>query len=1472
MKKRLTAFILSLVFVLALFPPQAVFANLQNPIRNLIITNDSDISGTNYTLTIGWQIPSISTAADTQNFRPQNNGYQHQTEGYEISMRNATENEGFGIVDTVQHPAGATAQDYILSWARTETLTSGSIYAYRIMPYHVGTVEPHNRRGENDTAVPIRAPFNGTEAIALYLTDLNVTAVSGNEDKSVTVTWDNPTYNGNEVIRQYNIYYTPYTQDNEIPTEGNEPVVVNYNDDNLERIDSGRKLQFTFTGTDLQYGVPYALKVVPVIQYSGSNYYVQLQDNVTNLPIAFSGREYRTSFSLEPTLMVEEDSPTTVKLTWGSLATSQTGTVNSVTIQSMLSSEQGSSSWQNIGGYSGYQAVQVNTARFTKPTRPTLYRIIVEYEYPDGTVIFVESQVAEYNPSFTAFIDYSPTIYTLDYTESRDALNLSFLAFYHQPYDENQIPDPNYGNVYVDRDVTYDIWVTDDVTYLEDPRMAGSQIITQHGELLTLEPYTGYPFSAAVPGPVYTFTGANTITTYATLENGVFVKKPIEKNKVYYVQICGTRTLKPENANPDIEQRYSYGSIYIPPTDDISTTPVMISSPPLRIKKDADGADMIDESSITVEWDTNWLEAYNPADNRWYSSVGIGSSNQIIWGNSNNPEIHNLMEDLDKAENSMLVLSDSLQSKLGSADFDYTEFIAVRRMNLNGANYKMHVVKYEDMLSETNLTYEQYINNVLLDPMGTENNEGSIWNNSAVWQSITPLMDGNTPYYTVSGLDNNTAYVIFLRPYTVNASYYPAFVAGTTLDTRPPIQPVPTTPIIEIVTEDTTDTSITVRFTYTEGLEYRLYVSELLSDYPIGTAPIEWSELSANGTIQMATNTVTGRQEQYLYYKVQPLFPETIYYFWVGAAAEVNGQIIEKISNPTTETTKELQPPKPPRGFGPASANSLDVYNKTNETNIQAFDPNYLTYEWMRDAQDTGEIPESFAEGTAEALTSELLPEFLMAKFNELLPNKRYYARARTILTVTKNAEGYMDRSYSYQIQISLDEDYLDYIEITIPPLEGEPIPGQVLRKESEWTDNIGIFTSKGGDYDGLVNDAHYPLPLDDFEITYNGDTKTLTYRFRSNEKDAMGNNDNQVDQRFISRLYQSGVFHYSIDLSSYGASEINTREVIMPYSIFKAFNERKISIDFVSGQTTFTVAPGTFNTAEITAIKDFGAASKVRIATDNFVTVPLLTDTQAYVNTPQKISLSVTTPSRSVALKNLGADLTVNMKLDNRYAVIDANVAGYVADSNTGGWVRLNGNYNEVSGSITVTSKKPANYAAIAKKAPVLTSDTSKTNGEIDSAAVNSAINVNSRINMEDMPQVNPNAPISPNQFNQLIYALSKRQLSVSVNEPLSDEAQSALGKAGMLTAGSIVTREAGIHALVKLYENKAGRIRSSLTADESYFGDLDSVSGQYRASVLKAESIGMLDNFESLSPKLAMTYAEVLSILDIIISDAGM
>jgi hypothetical protein len=1493
----------------AALPAVAVFATAQSPVPWVRLTDSSNSEqGSGYNIKMFWARPNAAPNEDP-------------LEGYDVSGVNKTSSNKTPVYfsDKPFAPDATSASKQF----RQSELQHGSLYAFSAVPYHYDDIGTPTRPNIQKRT-PADNPF------AFYLTDIDVEA-SGYIESSgginstyVTVTWDNPAYDGVSVIKQFDIYYAPVSENEEIPMDERTKVAVRVdnNDPKLETLSDG-KLRYTFRAPgNVEPLKPYQLKVVPnfdnnVVTVGGTDYPAVDIGNNNDKAVVFSGREYRCSFIIEPQVTVHKYGADKIIIQWSDLSAFETSSGSGgssgdeIKIASVVIYERSKTDPipKIIGTLYGLAAKDINFWITDDPEKTPPYE---RKEYTIDVYYTINGKQADppLRPDWASVLDgdeeylpYLPTIYELKANEKQGdgkteySVDMRWLAFQRDPYYPQSEPlnwdsdGDGKNDGFIDNQLVYNIWVTDDASNFDIDafqtfalRLGDENSTELPTANLDVKNYPetfvdtdGQTKTRIKPTYVLREEDGKAIKEYAARSaSGGFEYKPLEPNKVYYFRIVAKRV---PLTNPPKQSRPGRGSIFIPGTG-AAERPLMISAPPLRIQRDEKGLEKITDTTVAIEWDTRFVEAYDAKTNRWYSQALLGKDENgnaaPVFGGSPSDENILLGVKPEKDTNQMLTKARAaLSSKLGGNTTPSAEDIPLRVIDLGAlpsepdskaaapaagryANYAVHTAEDSAISSD----YNNYVTGALAG--------------DAVWRrDVAPQKEGAyTLSYVVDKTENpggelkpNTPYVIFLLPYYDNQkdAYYPAYITATTIEARPPLDIDPTTPVIRVDTSKTTDQDITVYWTYQEGMEYILHYSELASDHSgNGGVAIPWDELKPpNSTIiKDRKDPETGRVQPFIEYTVKYLFPETAYHFWVEvrpAGSEGGGDKDKaKISNPVSETTKEMQPPDPPRGFGIAGKESVGLHNKIFGTEWDGSDPKSLILEWMMDLNDTVYPEESKGGGEKADPAADLYP-LVMAYFPDLTPNKRYYARAKTVLTIVKGEPGKpYTPVYNYVVQVSADPDFVDYVEKIIPDLKPETVDNvSAKRKESAWTSTINVTTGKSGDdYDTNVNPNHYPLPTKDFEIIYDAAAQTLTYRMRSNKKDQQGNNDNQVDQRFISNMIKQGAFTYDADLSQYSGRALKERRFEMPYSIYRAFDERKISLNIKMDDFGLTIAPGSLNTPEAKAVPNFGASSYISVRVTENPPAHALEAGQRYAAAPRKIGVTIEADMNTANLKTLAQPMSLEFKAPA--AKDGENTGVYVSDTNTGGWSRLNADYSPKEKSYAASSPKLSNFAVIARPAPASTGD------EYTDYTLK---NLTSRVDITDLPRIDPAAPIDGGQLNALIYAVSKNLRTAAVNAPLPKDAADALAKAGMSVPVGEVPKLQGVKALVRLYETKAGQIK-----DYGSVSDYPEADGQDKAAktaILKAEAVGLLDRTPSLSGNL--TYADALYMIDLAIQDGG-
>ncbi|MDR3239084.1 MAG: fibronectin type III domain-containing protein [Clostridiales bacterium] len=1482
-RRRISAAILAAVILLGIFPRQAL-ANLQNPVTDLSVTDYSGRADNNYTVSLRWTRPLPSHIRDTNPalVDPQP-GLDDltQADNYDVYYRNATQSQKFTIPLLDAKIKGNKAD--ILNAQYTLNLDSGSLYVFKVTPYHYHKYQMMN----GSTPVQRPAPTDASipESQALYLTDLRVTAKGSGQN--MTVVWDNPTLDGKEIFTGYRISYTAGGSEIlEIPKTPFIEVAASSPD--LIRTREG-KLQYTFQDPTLQIGKLYAVKVEPM--YNGREARLQQELLINNQSYSLSYRnmaehEYRVNDAyISPELRVSAEGQDYVRIYWDSLKSS---IQNIQHLEIYTSSTEDMSNSQRVGELFGDSARDVNFWLAKRPGSIQYYQIIIYYLDSNGQTLTVKSEIAWFDPAYNDFSPYKPAVLSItDNGAAPYSMDILWQAFARPAYNETEkgYRDPQYDNQYIDRGVSYDIYVTDDIDNLNHPLFNDKIIANVQAPSLQLTPHQIGQRTL----PAY---GASVWEYYTKDETGAFVKQPLLDNKVYYIKIVAIRDPSGQSSQPAL------GAHFIWPSGPLETNPFMISSPPLRVKRNALGAEEITLDSVAIQWDMLYWEAYQDSGKGWHAKIGVDENGGLLFGQDadglppdktlllNDPQ-YTLSGDGIFTNGNFTGGEAAAKADLIAmgADAGAVDSLAMRLMDLSGSQFEIYTIEYTAM--EANGGYEATLN-YLMSADG-----------ESLWNPIQPAGDPDNhpdnhpddhPEYTVNAQDApqkgplkpNTAYVIYFRPYAMvqdkKTAYFPAYVMATTLNVRSDLEIIPIVPGLEPVSQ--TDASVTLRWLYSPELTYELKYSAKSLDYPNSGISVSWNDIEANAIARAED------EKNYLYYTITGLFPDTPYTIWIRSAA---GSLFSAWSNPITMVTDDIAAPKPPQGLGLAAQSHTDLYNEANGVLYPVLDAESMIIEWMRDALDTRESVDPSAvdnrpdnrPAAGEFLYNPEIADMIMVRFSGLTANKVYYVRAKTILTVTRDAPDSrpddqpagVNREYHYTVQIALAPDFLDAIELTVPPL-ADVSAAPFKRKESDWSKSAAFYTARSGDeFDGQANPDMYPLPERDFEILYDAAKDQLTFRFRSDQKDSGGGHDNHADQRLISQLILNQTYTYPVDWSRYFDRPVRARVLDLPYSIFRAFEERKINLQARSDDMIFTFGPGWLRTPK--NLGDFGQNARVEITfTESEAEAPRLSRGETYISKPQKLSIRIVTPSRTVDIQRTAAPIQLDFKLNDPMERNFFNIGVYTAEAGSSVWRRLAAETDNPITKLRAAITETDYYTAIAAQTPVIAQ-------YADTRLREALQRVSAKLRFTDMETVIPNAAVSANAFNQLAAALVYNRKSVAISEPLSRASFDALAKAKLLAdmQQGTVSREAAIHTMVRIYELKSQRSVSGITNLEgTAYADIAQAAPEYQRSLQKAARIGFLEETYAretagVNPKGTLLMADLIKMIDkIFLSAASM
>jgi hypothetical protein len=689
--------------------------------------------------------------------------------------------------------------------------------------------------------------------------------------------------------------------------------------------------------------------------------------------------------------------------------------------------------------------------------------------------------------------------------------------------------------------------------------------------------------------------------------------------------------------------------------------------------------------------------------------------------------------------------------------------------------------------------------------------------------------------------------------------------------------------VLHPVNEFITDQSVGVRWRVQDSTGFMLHMSERMADYPnqgqllapplLTSADIEAALEDPDIPLEIRVVIVDGMEVEYYFLRIEELFPDTNYYVWARAVGLYpDGTVAtqpSQPSNPVDMRTLDISPPRPP-SIAPAPTSLLNVYNRLNETEYSGSEPHALNILLTRIFADYEMGTPRADGGTASGgsarpinLPEDLYRRLFIIRFEELNANTRYYVRARTVLTVqrTAGAGSAVTRTYNYEIEVADNEDFFDAITFSIPTTPAVDLAGPNARRAvSDWV-SIELDTGRDdGEFDGVHRPEQFPLPERDWEITYDPLTQTLQWRFRTNRTGADGRPDQNVDQRFISRLINERTFIYDIDMSEFEEMPITNRVVEVPVSIIRAFDERRITLQIDAGDLTYSIPPGAFNTPAVRNLQQSPHGYfRINMNTNPQNLPDLLTNT-SYATAPQRLSVTAHTPDRRITMETFARPLDIILPMEDHITPVGANTGLFQSGANIRGWQDMNGQFSFAANTLRAQTQRPATFAGISRNAPPASAEADANNVALQ--------RVTSRLNITDMTTFNPNREVTANEFNNIVNALVNNRTTVTMGAQLSAANTRSLTNARLLAPQNL-TREAAIDIMVRLYENRTRQVLTPMTPAASIPGLQNAAPATHR-NMRVAADLGFITG--PLEPHGRITMGELMDMVDIIIQDAGM
>ncbi len=1444
MKKRMTSIVVLIAIFMGIVPTD-IFANSQSPITSgLTLTSNAGSAG--YTVTVEWMSPKTDNTVPSVT--------DHPTAKFDINIENVTNGKKETPVEIDAKANDHGGIKYVENV--TKDLDDGYLYRFSVEPYHF-----HSIVDKDGNVTIVKAPMGPSAAIdnqAFFLTDIKVNGTG--EGNSLTITWDNPS----DLIDKYLISYNKILTDSSgIVAQGRKEVEIT--DPNLTIItDKDRanvRYQYTITNESvISPANMYDITVEPI--FNGGTYEV-VKKNATitekgkKIPVTVKDRgadsgKYKCVITTDLPLFVEEIDSTNLKLTWVGL---DEATINSTEKLEILQSTDPKFDSYTVIGTLYNDGCRIGSWITAKPKTTVYYRVVVTFKDTDKKRPPMYSKIVTFNPKIIPYVPNKPDILKVTpIVENKNySLDMIWSAFIRPPYDEDEremTVDPD-GKIYVDRDIKYDIWLSDDITGLYNNKISPILADAEPSSLNNLV------FMNEQNNPIIAY--STILKQYYKKTEETYVKENLIPNKLYYIKIVAKKTFDTIVKESEPEYLLIYfndsGNIFLPP---------MMSKPPLKVRKDDNGKEMIGKNEVTIEWKTKWWEIFNKVKDEWATKFKA-ENNALVF-------------DLKKDEDGVLIRTEEdMKNKIVA---NVTEKVYYRPVIFDEEiKYEYMVVPYVDIEKfakdnymyvegmEREKIYDEYVKKHLL-PKETPT--------TSLFKDITnPTIDPKdtekvTLFTEIKELQSNTEYVILFRAYRVVSNDIrlksdPAYLTITTLPEEKDLTEIPTVPSLYLKDKD--DINITVKWK-DDGFKYELVISEKPLEDPATGTIIPIDEIEKNGIRDKEDPDL---KANVMSYKITGLFPSTQYHIWIRAISDTAPKP-SAWSTPLQVTTDPLKKPLPPDGLGLVSKESLLYVNSADSTKYNPVHEKYLIVEWLKDPKDnSGGYKTKPAEGKDEnSIVGNMLgaPEVkssMITMFNNLVPFRYYYIRVATRVTVIKgNGKDGVEKKYSYIIQIADNDLFVDAIQIEIPEefTLGEK---DTFRTEiSDFTKPIRIRTDPNdGEYDSDKDPDLYPLPDQDFELIYDPTTNTLTYRLRSNEKDKDGMPDNRVDQRFISKLIRTGVYIYDINVSNYSNKKVDNRVIEIPYTILETFKQRDIDVKVVADNLTMTLPANWLSNEEERLATNYGDSSKLIITLNqghNGLSNLVNGNMVEYISTPQKVSMQLKTPQTTTQITSTAEPIGIQMKLDHRYDIYDKNISPYIYDNSSSEWERIDADYDNEEAVLKFKTNDVSAYTSLAISAPY---------SDNESKYFKSLAN---EINITDMKFYNANDSVTANQLSNLLYGIANNKKDIKINEPLGQVELNSLSKAGLSLRqmGDInVERQEAINAIAKLYEIKTGSKINEGSIANSALSDINNVSAQYLTGILKAEEIGLL-NASFVRPNEPINIDEMSYMLDMVIKNS--
>ena len=1398
--------------------PLNLFADSQTPsasttIANMVVTSTKSTSRLTPNVTLQWNgVKNESKVNQTPN---------HATGFYKFVVTDSLPGSLPMTSTTIQAQGTSTDEankSYLYNVGdqlNSSTFSNGKLYKVEVVP-------GHNHYNSEGAAMPQWG--GGNQGTGYFFTDFDTKVES--KDNELEVTWEHIPG------ASYQIVYLPADRKTVeeiqmgitsngttiLPTTDRKDAGYGDSADNQVVVNGVRKVKYTIE--DAVPGQIYSVYVVPT---GVSNSFIgnySFERIVKNIERGISGPKVAQA-STNIDLKVFEVDPNYVRLEWslGSWITANR-TLLKTTIYKI---EEGSTAPSPIGTILN-SALNENKDlgyyQYLRPTKST--RFYVEFEIK-GLNEKLVTKTEQYIPGQAAVRPLKPQI-PKPFGENidKDSVNLEEYKVLNDNIDKdnpklidhtfhvvdkaplgiqivwNAPKKKNANNQEViDYDIKYDIYAVKDRSLLDNETlMPTAEDITFYEDqteqlILRQDNTTVVGFKTA-------------IAEYTKTDN---TKAALNTNSTYFIKVVAKRPY----GDTYILSEPTIVSITLDKNGDVFTPPVL-AKPPLKLQGTT-------TTTAVLRWRTLWHEIYvknaslrekyplteESQAKQWNSAVYTGSETEpyIRFKTSQDFTEHILL-----TSNQLQSVKDIVTQRTTDAAY-YVENYMDRQVNLGmDSKYEFKVLNYD----EVNKQIEEY-NKTASVPLAIqdwivkeESSSEEGWEYIAPWipKDSQEVDNDNWLEYTKQGLTPNTRYVLLIRAYktlddgTKLTQTFPSYVLATTLSDYESPEETPKTPELSLETKD--DTSITVGWLYNGSFNYEIVYGRLSDpekakvwNFPISNIPGEDGYVSDGAK---ATVKITG------------LMPETTYNIWIRAKQKV-GTKISAWSNPVTAKTDALGIPAMPTGLGPAAYQSILEIGK----DFQPIAKDYITVEWIKNPNDRDGLEEG---GQLERIYSYVIqfadnPEFLdaiavntsgdngggdtsqyeilsknMAKFNNLIANRPYYVKVKTIVKLV-DKEG-----------------------------------GREIVKESEYTNWVRILTKKSSDeYDGGDNDniVIYPDPITE---DYTKDVWTIEI----------------VDTaKIISDIMKQNAYFFTIKAEKYNNRyDAEIRRIKIPKAVIDTLINRNMELRVITSTGTYELPVK----ALASYTKQYAAKDIVQFDFKRIIDYKIASIIKLYPETligGEQLDITVKGKSTTLPIKKLDGYLKVKLKLDAKTEYLYKNIFAYTYNFDRAAWTKETYSIDTLTDtSISYLTSVTGIYSIYEKKDIAPTSLSTYAMRQLASTYDMAALGT---IYFQ-------NDAVYRDQFVHLMLGVAQNKSQIDLTAPAYADSLTKAKSAGIYISSSSgpVNEEQAIAGIIKLYELKNGyKIKPSTVR-------LGGVSRDYQEAVSKAYALGLIEAINPTRP----------------------